>query len=87
MSLALGLGFAAGLCGIAAAVCAFKASTIKAEPSWEGDPSLRPNNMQQHLFGMTNALDAQQFWAGRWNRRAAIFAAIGAVLGLAAWLL
>ena len=86
MTLGYVLGIAAGLCGIAAAFCAYKGATVKAEPAWERDPSLRPKNMQLHLFGLTNALDAQQFWAGRWNTKAAIFAGVGAILGLVAWL-
>lgn len=65
------LGGLATVSAAIAAVCAYKAATTKAIPSWERDPELKPKNMQQHLFGMVNALDAQQFWAGRWNAKAA----------------
>jgi hypothetical protein len=77
-------GILAGVSAAIAAFHAYKASTIKPRPAWDYDPELRPRNMEEHNFGMLNALDAAQFWSSRSSKMAALWAVISAVFAIIA---
>jgi succinate dehydrogenase/fumarate reductase cytochrome b subunit len=84
------LAVLAGLAALVAVYYWYRAAAVPVKPSWEYDSSLKPKNFQQHAFGMVNALDFQQFWAGYYNKRAAVWTGISVVLTLlsiiAAWI-
>jgi hypothetical protein len=85
MNLAWGLGVGAAVCAVIAAFCAIKGTTIKPVTVAQMDPSQQPKNMEHYAFQLANALDAQQYFVGRWNLKAAVFGALAAALGLAAY--
>jgi hypothetical protein len=76
--------------GISALITAYywyRASTVQQKAVWDYDPTLKPKNMQEWSFALLNALDGQQYFSNRFNKIAAIWAAIAAMSTLRAALL
>ena len=62
-----------GVCVLLGAYYAYRAARVEVRPVWDDDPSLEPKNIAMHTFGMTNALEAANFWAGRLGRKAGLW--------------
>jgi hypothetical protein len=89
MNLTYLFGAVAALCAIIGAFYWYKASTTPVKPAWEYDEKLQPRNLEQHLFGVTHALEAAYFWSSRSNKIAAIWTVLSGIFVLlsviAAW--
>jgi hypothetical protein len=68
------------LAGFVAAFYWFVASKVEVTPVWEYNPELKPKNMTQEAWMMTNALDAAFYHSLRKNSVAAIWTGISVAL-------